>query len=170
MFALQAHHSSCSQQGPTWPCLLSSPTATATQQHQATASRHSPASVMACEHTTPIHSPPSTPSWLDLTPSFRLSFSLCVPHQLPMVFYSQQGPQASNSPLLFWVFLFSFFKLLCVLLHEIHLTALKDFYLHCLKRNWTTCLLVCFSHSIFMTTSLEFFLCFMFVSCFFFFF
>lgn len=38
-----------------------------------------------------------------------------------------------------------------------HLTALKDFYLYCLKRNWTTFL--CFSHSIFMTTYLEFFVC-----------
>lgn len=78
------------------------------------------------------------------------------------------GATSKQQPTL--VLSFSFFKLLCVLLHEIHLTALKDFYLHCLKRNWTTCLLVCFSHSIFMTTSLEFFLCFMFVSCFFFFF
>lgn len=105
MFLLQAHPSSCSQQGPTCLCLPSRPTATATQQHQATPSRHSPASVMACEHPTP-------PPLLDPTPSFHLSISLCVPHQLPMVFYSQQGPQASNSPLSFWVLFFYYVVLL----------------------------------------------------------
>lgn len=93
MFLLQAHPSSCSQQGPTWLCLLSSPTATATQQHQATVSRHSRALVMACEHH-PHHPRP------DPTPSLRLSFSLCVPHQLPMVLYSQQGPQSKQQPTL----------------------------------------------------------------------
>lgn len=73
MFLLQAHPSSCSQRGPTWPCLLSSPMATATQQHQATFSRHSPASAMACEQPEyPPHPPRLVP-----TPSFHLSFSLC---------------------------------------------------------------------------------------------
>lgn len=54
MFVLQAHLSWCSLQVPTWPCLLSSHTATATQQHQAMASRHSPASVIACEQPQPL--------------------------------------------------------------------------------------------------------------------
>lgn len=73
VLVLQAHPSLCSQRGPTWPCLLSSPTATATQQHRATASPHSPASVTACEHPTP---PPTTlphPPRLGPTPSLHLS-------------------------------------------------------------------------------------------------
>lgn len=71
MVVLQAHPSLCSQQGPTWPCLLSSPTATATQQHQATSSRHSPASVTACEHPT---TPDPTSTWPDtFLPSVLLS-------------------------------------------------------------------------------------------------
>lgn len=152
MFVLQAHRSSCSQQGPTWPCLLSSPTATATQQHQATASRHSPASVTACEQPEYPHHHHHT--HLDLTwhlPS--ICPSLCVPHQLPMVFYSQQGPQASNSPLSFWVLFFYY----VVLLQEKTYNCIEGtyYYFYCLKRNWT--MFVCFSHSIFMTTYLDLF-------------
>lgn len=92
IFVLQAHRSSCSQQGPTWPCLLSSPTATATQQHQATASRHSPASVTACEQPEYPHHHHHHHTHLDLTRHLpSICPSLCVPHQLPMVFYSQRA-------------------------------------------------------------------------------
>lgn len=84
MFVLQAHPSSCSQQGPTWPCLLSRRTATATQQHQATASRHSPASVMACEHPrarTPPPVPPIPPS-----PPHHHDFTRHLPSICPSLF------------------------------------------------------------------------------------
>lgn len=152
MFLLQAHPSSCSQQGPTWPCPPSSPTATATQQHQATANRHSPASVMACEHpTTPT--PPSsfpTTTWPNtFLPSVLLSLcSSPASHGLLLT----TGATSKQQPTL--VFEYYFFIMLSCYKRK-HLTALKDFYLYCLKRNWTT--FVCFSHSIFMTTYLEFF-------------
>lgn len=71
LILLQAHPNSCSQQGPTWLCLLSSHMATATQQHQATASHHSPASVMACEH--PTTQPPNHHHNLSQLPSICLS-------------------------------------------------------------------------------------------------
>lgn len=106
---LQARHSSCSQRGPTcpYPCPPSRPTATATQRLQATPSRHSPTLVTACEDrrpSKPPRLPPPPPPPLDptrLLPSICLF--LCVSHQRPMVVYSQQRPQASNSPLWFWV-------------------------------------------------------------------
>lgn len=128
---LQAHPSLCSQQGPTCPCLLSSPTATATQQHPTTASRHRPPSVTACEHpTTHILPHPQ----LNPTPSFHLFSLLCVPHQLPMVFYSQQGPQASNSPLSF----LALFFYSVVLFQEKTLNCIEGLLFVLFERNWTT--------------------------------
>lgn len=124
--------------------------ATATRGHQPTASRHSPALVTACER------PTSHPTQSDLP-----SVLLFVPHQLPMVFYSLQGPQASNSPLLFRVLvffsLFFFFFLRSSCYRRKYSTALKDIYLYCLKVVGPPV----FSHSIFITTYLDFlFLCF----------
>lgn len=134
MVLLQAHPSSCSQQGPTWPCLLSRPMATATQQRQATASRHSPASVMACEHPS-AHPPPAPPTRLDPTPPFHLSFlSLCsspASHGLLLT----TGATSKQQPTLV---LSTIFLFCCPVTREKHLTASKDFYLYCLKRNRTT--------------------------------
>lgn len=142
VFMLQAPLSLCSQQDPMWLCLPSKPTAMATQQRQATASRHSPTSVMACER-------PPTIIWPNPFPPSVL-LSLCsspASHGLLLT----TGPQASNRPLSFWVLFFYY----VVLSHSKtkHLPALKDFYLYCLKRNWT--IFLCIPHSIFMTTYLD---------------
>lgn len=94
------------------------------------------------------------PSRLNPTPSLHLSFSLCVPHQLPMVFYSQQGPQASNSPLSFWVLFFYY----VVLLEEKTFNCIEGLLFVFFEKKLDH-MFVCFSHSIFMTTYLELFLC-----------
>lgn len=94
---LQAHPSLCSQQGPTCPCLLSSPTATATQQHPTTASRHRPPSVTACEHpTTHILPHPQ----LNPTPSFHLFSLLCVPHPASHGLLLTTGATSKQQPTL----------------------------------------------------------------------
>lgn len=136
---LQAHPSSCSQQGPTWPSLLSSPTATATQQHQATASRHSPASVTACERPRRPPTPHTHPPQLDPTPSLHLSFSLCSsPASYGLLLTtgatSKRQPTLVSSTIFYSVVLSQDKTFNCI--------QRTSYYLYCLKRNWTTCLFV----------------------------
>lgn len=140
---LQAHPSLCSQQGPTCPCLLSSPTAMATQQHPATASRHRPPSVTACEHPTtyilPHHnSTQHLPSICPPSFVFLTSFPWSSTHN--------RGHKQATAHSRFW----HYFFILSSCSKRKHLTASKDFYLYCLKEIGPH---VCFfPHSIFMTT------------------
>lgn len=78
-----------------------------------------------------LHPPPPQ---LNPTPSFHLSSLLCVPHQLPMVFYSQQGPQASNSPLSF----LALFFYSVVLFQEKTFNCIEGLLFVLFERNWTT--------------------------------
>lgn len=125
MFLLQAHPSSCSQQDPTWLCLPSRPMATATQEHQATASHHSPPSVMACDHpTTPDPRHNSTQHF----PSICLSLFVFLT-SFPWSSTHKRGHKRATDHSHFEYY---FFIMLSCYKRK-HLTAMRDFYLYCSK-------------------------------------